>query len=72
MMFDLPAYDYVPDPVVVNALTLLILHADQEQNCSGHSKSGGSPQANLYASVSVGVSALWGRVCRSEPLQLKC
>ena len=42
MMFDLPAYDYVPDPVVVNALnTLLILHADHEQNCSAsHSQSG--------------------------------
>ena len=62
MMFDLPAYDYVPDPVVVNALnTLLILHADHEQNCSASTvRVVGSSQANLYASVSAGVSALWG------------
>jgi citrate synthase len=62
MMFSLPAYDYQPDPVVVNALnTLLILHADHEQNCSASTvRIVGSSQANLYASVSAGVSALWG------------
>jgi citrate synthase len=62
MMFSLPAYDYVPDPVIVNALnTLLILHADHEQNCSASTvRIVGSSQANLYASVSAGVSALWG------------
>ena len=51
-----------PDPVVVNALnTLLILHADHEQNCSASTvRIVGSSQANLYASVSAGVSALWG------------
>ena len=62
MMFSLPAFDYTPDPVVVNALnTLLILHADHEQNCSASTvRIVGSSQANLYASVSAGVSALWG------------
>ncbi len=62
MMFSLPAFDYIPDPVVVNALnTLLILHADHEQNCSASTvRIVGSSQANLYASVSAGVSALWG------------
>ncbi|MFL2564334.1 MAG: citrate synthase [Parvicellaceae bacterium] len=62
MMFSLPAYEYSPDPVVVNALNkLLILHADHEQNCSASTvRIVGSSQANLYASVSSGVSALWG------------
>jgi citrate synthase len=62
MMFDLPAYEYTPDQVIVNALnTLLILHADHEQNCSASTvRIVGSSQANLYASVSAGVSALWG------------
>ena len=62
MMFSLPAYEYSPDPIVVNALNkLLILHADHEQNCSASTvRIVGSSQANLYASVSSGVSALWG------------
>ena len=62
MMFSIPAYEYFPDPVVVNALNkLLILHADHEQNCSASTvRIVGSSQANLYASVSSGVSALWG------------
>jgi len=62
MMFSLPAFDYTPDPVAVNAInTLLILHADHEQNCSASTvRIVGSSQANLYASVSAGVSALWG------------
>ena len=62
MMFSIPAYEYSPDPVVVNALNkLLILHADHEQNCSASTvRIVGSSQANLYASVSSGVSALWG------------
>tara|TARA_B100001093_G_scaffold506981_1_gene566804 strand:- start:961 stop:2247 length:1287 start_codon:yes stop_codon:yes gene_type:complete len=62
MMFSLPAFDYVPDPIIVKALnTLLILHADHEQNCSASTvRVVGSSQANLYASVSAGVSALWG------------
>jgi citrate synthase len=62
MMFALPVEDYVVDPVVANALNkLLILHADHEQNCSTSTvRLVGSSQANLYSSVSAGISALWG------------
>jgi citrate synthase len=50
------------DPVVVSAMnTLLILHADHEQNCSASTvRMVGSSDCNLYASVSAGISALWG------------
>ena len=63
MMFSLPAYEYSPDPIVVvmPLINYLILHADHEQNCSASTvRIVGSSQANLYASVSSGVSALWG------------
>jgi len=62
MMFALPTEEYKIDPVVVAALNkLLILHADHEQNCSTATvRVVGSSQANLYASVSAGISALWG------------
>ena len=62
MMFAMPAFDYEPDPVIVDALNkLLIIHADHEQNCSASTvRIVGSSQANLYASISSGVSALWG------------
>jgi citrate synthase len=62
MMFAMPTYDYQPDPVVVDALDkLLILHADHEQNCSASTvRIVGSSQANLYASISAGICALWG------------
>jgi citrate synthase len=62
MMFAMPAFEYEPDPVIVDALNkLLILHADHEQNCSASTvRIVGSSQANLYASISSGVSALWG------------
>ncbi len=62
MMFAMPSEDYEPDPVIVKALNkLLILHADHEQNCSTSTvRVVGSSQANLYASISAGVSALWG------------
>lgn len=62
MMFAMPAFEYKPDPVIVDALNkLLILHADHEQNCSASTvRIVGSSQANLYASISSGVSALWG------------
>ena len=62
MMFGMPTEEYKPDPVVVDALNkLLILHADHEQNCSASTvRIVGSSQANLYASISAGVSALWG------------
>jgi citrate synthase len=50
------------DPVIVNAMnTLLILHADHEQNCSTSTvRIVGSSQSNSYASVSARISALWG------------
>ncbi len=62
MMFSMPTEDYKVDPVVTDALnTLLILHADHEQNCSTSTvRIVGSSQANLYASISAGISALWG------------
>jgi citrate synthase len=52
----------VPDPVVVEALNLLlILHADHEQNCSTATvRTVASSHANLYASVAAGILALWG------------
>lgn len=54
--------DTMPDPVVVDAMnTLLILHADHEQNCSTSTvRIVGSSHANLYASIAAGVAALWG------------
>jgi len=62
MMFKLPHQDYKPSPVVVNAINkLLILHADHEQNCSTSTvRIVGSSHAGLFASVSAGISALWG------------
>jgi citrate synthase len=62
MMFAVPARDYEPDPVVVDALNLLlILHADHEQNCSTATvRTVASSHASLYASVSAGILALWG------------
>ena len=62
MMFSMPTEEYKVDPVVTDALnTLLILHADHEQNCSTSTvRIVGSSQANLYASISAGISALWG------------
>ena len=53
---------YEVDPVVVEAMNkLLILHADHEQNCSTSTvRIVGSSQANLYASISAGIAALWG------------
>ncbi len=62
MMFAMPTEDYTVDPVVVDALNkLLILHADHEQNCSTSTvRIVGSSQANLYATISAGISALWG------------
>jgi citrate synthase len=62
MMFGLPSEDYMIDPVVNSALNkLLILHADHEQNCSTATvRVVGSSRANLYSSISAGISALWG------------
>ncbi len=62
MMFALPVEDYKVDPVVSAALNkLLILHADHEQNCSTSTvRLVGSSKANIYSSISAGISALWG------------
>ena len=62
MMFAMPTDEYHVDPVVSSALNkLLILHADHEQNCSTSTvRIVGSSQANLYAGISAGISALWG------------
>ncbi len=63
MMFDSPVKNYQADPKQVIALNkLLILHADHEQNCSTSAvRLVGSSAANLYASVSAGCCALWGK-----------
>jgi citrate synthase len=62
MTFGLPTEPYQPDPLVVRTLDLLfILHADHEQNCSTSTvRLVGSAQANLFASVSAGINALFG------------
>lgn len=62
MTFGTYAEEYVQNPVVTQALdTLLLLHADHEQNCSTSTvRLVGSSQANLFASVSAGVNALFG------------
>ena len=62
MMFAVPAEEYEVDPVVVNALeVLLILHADHGQYCSSSAvRLVGSGQANIFSSVSAGIHALSG------------
>ncbi len=62
MTFGTQASEYVQNPVITKALdTLLLLHADHEQNCSTSTvRLVGSSQANIYASVSAGVNALYG------------
>lgn len=62
LMFELPTGEYKVSPIVRNALDkLFILHADHEQNCSTSTvRMVGSAHAGLFASISSGVSALWG------------
>tara|TARA_B100000767_G_scaffold230142_1_gene221090 strand:+ start:5605 stop:6888 length:1284 start_codon:yes stop_codon:yes gene_type:complete len=62
MMFKKPTADYISSPIVTQALNkLLILHADHEQNCSTSTvRIVGSSHAGLFASISAGISALWG------------
>ena len=62
MMFEQPNEEYVANPIIKNALDkLLILHADHEQNCSTSTvRIVGSSHAGLFASLSAGISALWG------------
>ena len=62
LTFGFPAEPYQLDPEIVRALdVLLILHADHEQNCSTSTvRLVGSSQANLFASISAGINALFG------------
>jgi citrate synthase len=62
MMFSKEGTAYQANPIVLDALNkLLILHADHEQNCSTSTvRIVGSSHAGLYASISAGISALWG------------
>ncbi len=64
MMFASPAEEYVVPKVMEDALdTLLILHMDHEQNCSTSTvRMVCSSMANIYASVSAGINALWGKL----------
>jgi len=64
MMFSSPVNNYQQDPDIVKAIdTFLILHADHEQNCSTSTvRVVGSSLANVYAVISAGISALWGRL----------
>jgi citrate synthase len=62
LMFELPTGPYKSNPIIIDALDkLFILHADHEQNCSTSTvRIVGSSHAGLFASISAGVSALWG------------
>ncbi|HVO74313.1 MAG TPA: citrate synthase [Ignavibacteriaceae bacterium] len=62
MMFAVPSEEYEVPKVMEDALDLLlILHADHEQNCSTSTvRMVGSSEANLFASISAGICALWG------------
>jgi citrate synthase len=62
MTFGQRTEEVIIDPVIVDAMNvLLILHADHEQNCSTSTvRIVGSSDCNLYASISAGISALWG------------
>ena len=64
LMFAKPNQEYIQNDVIVKALnSLLILHADHEQNCSTSTvRIVGSSYAGLFASISAGISALWGRL----------
>ena len=62
MMFSDSQEEYHADPVLVDALNLLlILHADHEQNCSTSTvRLSGSSKSNIFGAISSGISALWG------------
>ncbi len=62
MMFNKPSQEYKKNKIVIDALDqLFILHADHEQNCSTSTvRIVGSSHAGLFASLSAGISALWG------------
>jgi citrate synthase len=68
-MFELPTGPYI-NPVVVDALDkLFILHADHEQNCSTSTVRMVGSSHGLFASISAGVSALWGPLHGGAPKQ---
>jgi len=62
MMFSVPSEEYLPDPVVVDALDkIFILHADHEQNVSTSTvRIVGSSGADPFACISAGIASLWG------------
>ena len=62
MMFSDSQEDFYADPVLIEALDLLlILHADHEQNCSTSTvRMAGSSRSNIFGAVSSGIAALWG------------
>ncbi|PPD04437.1 MAG: citrate (Si)-synthase [Methylobacter sp.] len=62
MMLGTPCDEYIPNPVLVNALErILILHADHEQNASTSTvRLAGSSGANPYACITSGIACLWG------------
>ncbi|MCP1471447.1 citrate synthase [Sphingobium sp. OAS761] len=62
MTFSVPAEEYIPDPVVVDAMDkIFILHADHEQNASTSTvRLAGSSGANPFACIAAGIACLWG------------
>ena len=62
MMFATPCEDYVPNPIIADAMDkIFLLHADHEQNASTSTvRLAGSTGANPYACISSGITALWG------------
>lgn len=62
MMFGLPSEEYIPDPILVDAMDkIFTLHADHEQNASTSTvRLAGSTGANPFACISAGIGALWG------------
>ena len=62
MCFSVPAENYIPDPIISNAMDkILILHADHEQNASTSTvRLAGSSGANPFACIAAGIASLWG------------
>ncbi len=62
MTFSVPAEEYIPDPVIVDAMDkIFILHADHEQNASTSTvRLAGSSGANPFACIAAGIACLWG------------
>jgi citrate synthase len=62
MTFSVPAEEYIPDPIIVDAMDkIFILHADHEQNASTSTvRLAGSSGANPFACIAAGIACLWG------------